>query len=42
MLQITPPEPDLPPEVKQKIADLEMKVLDLQVNLNNSMGNFII
>ncbi|XP_054265609.1 centromere-associated protein E-like isoform X1 [Macrosteles quadrilineatus] len=31
--EVTPPEPDLPPEVKQKIADLEMKVLDLQENL---------
>uniref|UniRef100_A0A1B6F2P0 Protein lava lamp-like n=2 Tax=Cuerna arida TaxID=1464854 RepID=A0A1B6F2P0_9HEMI len=31
--EVTPAELDIPPEVKQKIADLELKILDLQENL---------
>uniref|UniRef100_A0A1B6KU40 Uncharacterized protein n=1 Tax=Graphocephala atropunctata TaxID=36148 RepID=A0A1B6KU40_9HEMI len=31
--EVAPAEPDIPPEVKQRIADLELKILDLQENL---------
>lgn len=27
------PESEIPPEVKQRLADLEMKILDLQVSI---------